>query len=224
MTRNVLGDAADLLARHYGPLPESGPPGEWITLVRVILERGRAVKNGRDWSWVEETPLRTPSETAVQSASRLAEILEAAGHSATKAIALSGCAGWWLREIGDRGAVAAFRQRPLETWERDLRGIRGVSWELADRILLVVGGLAVFPLDRGSMRIAARHGWMGIEDDYDDWQAFFVGGLCDTEVDLRQLAQWTGQLGRDFCGPKPKCEQCPLKGLLPANGPVPLET
>ena len=52
MTRNVLGDAADLLARHYGPLPESGPPGEWITIVRVILERGRAVKNGRDWSWV----------------------------------------------------------------------------------------------------------------------------------------------------------------------------
>jgi hypothetical protein len=64
---------------------------------------------------------------------------------------------------------------------------------------------------------------MGIEDDYDDWQAFFVGGLCDTEVDPREIAHWTGRLGRDFCGLTPKCELCPLKELLPPNGPVPLD-
>ena len=223
MTRKVLEDAANLLARHYGPLAQSGPPGEWITLVRVVLERRRSVKNGRDWSWVDETALRTPAETAAQAVPLLMETLESEGYPATGAIALSGCAQWWLREIGDADAISVFRQRPLESWQRALRAIRGVSWELADRILLAVAGLAVFPLGRGSLRIAARHGWMGLEDDYDEWQAFFVGSLRDRDLDLAQLAQWTERLSHDFCGPTPKCELCPLKGLLPANGPVPLD-
>jgi endonuclease III len=223
MASEILGEAAALLKRHYGSFPQAGPPGDWTTLVRVVLESGHHSKKVRHWSWLEETALRTPGETAALSAPRLAESLGEVGHGARDAAVLNALAKWWLETVGDTDAGAVFHERSLETWQTDLRAIRGVSWELANRILLFVGGLSVYPLDRGSMRIAARHGWVDIHADYEDWQAFFVGGAGDRDVDLTQLSHWNRQLGREFCGAQPKCEECPLKALLPPRGPVPLD-
>lgn len=224
MARHVLSQAVGLLKRHYGLLPEVGPPGEWATLVRVVLERGSPAKKLRDWSWIEEGPLGTPDEAVEQNGSRLAESLEAAGLGASHAGALCGLAKWWLRRIGDGEAEDIFQQRSLEAWQKELRAIRGVSWELADRILLFVGGLEVYPLDRGSLRIAARHGWMEFTAEYEDWQAFFVRILREADVELRPIAKWNVRLARDFCGAQPKCDACPLRTLLPARGPISIGT
>jgi hypothetical protein len=46
--------------------------------------------------------------------------------------------GGWRRRFGDADALAFFRSRSLEQWQQELRAIRGVSWELADRILLFI--------------------------------------------------------------------------------------
>jgi endonuclease-3 related protein len=191
--------------------------------VEVVLEQGGATKCVADWSWIDETPLRTPAEAALQTGLRLAELLEAAGQRARHPGVLPALAEWWIRSFGSNGALADFRQRPLEAWQQELRSIRGVSWELADRILLFAGGLAVYPLDRGSLRIAARHGWMDIATDYDDWQAFFVRGLREADVEIAAASSALSRLGREYCGRRPKCEECPLKPLLPARGPIALE-
>jgi endonuclease III-like uncharacterized protein len=222
MSRSVLSDAGELLRQHYGLLRGFGPPGEWSTLVRLVLERG-SMKKSRDWSWVDETPLQTPGGTATQSVPRLEECLIAAGHAARHAGVLYRLAHWWLRRIGDRETAAAFQQRSLEASQQELRAIRGVSWELADRILLFGGGLDVYPLDRGSMRIAARHGWMEMTAEYEDWQAFFARRAREAGVDLLELAMGNARLGREFCGVQPKCDECPLKTLLPPRGPLPID-
>ncbi len=224
MASEKLAEAAALLKRHYGTLREPGPPGEWATLVRVVLERAHQTKKSCDWSWLEESPLRTAGETAALSASQLAANLEEAEHGVRVAAVLCALAKWWLKTIGDRDTAAAFQNRPLQTWQEELRAIRGVSWKLADRILLFVGGLSVYPLDRGSMRIAARHGWMDMHSEYEDWQAFFVGIERVRDVDLRHLSHWNVRLGREFCGAKPKCDECPLSSMLPERGPLPLDT
>ncbi len=218
MAMNALIGAAHLLERHYGRRPDAGKPGVWSTLVRVVLERAGAAKKAADWSWIDETALRTPGETAECERSRLEDVLEEAGHRAAAASVLSALAKWWLRRFNGSDAPAEFAQRPLEIWQDELRAIRGVNWELADRILRVVGGLAVYPLDRGSMRIAGRHGWVEITAEYDDWQAYFVRGLHDSEINVADVSYWNVRLGRDFCGKQPKCEECPLKTLLPAGG------
>jgi endonuclease III len=223
MTQHVLTRAADLLRRHYGPPPATGPVGNWTTLVRVVLEHGRPAKKSRDWSWLDEGPLREAEETAAQGVSRLVELLEEHNQPAGKAGALCGCAVWWQRRFGAVDAPADFSRRSLESWQSELRAIRGISWELADRILLVVGGLAVYPLDRGSQRIAARHGWVDPAADYDEWQAFFVMSLRDTDFSLPELAHWNVSVGRDYCRAEPRCDECPLKSLLPERGPVALE-
>ena len=223
MPESTVVEAAGLLKRHYGSLPDFGTPGEWSTLVRVVLDRGNSTKKSRDWAWLDDSPLRTPGETAAHSKPLLEEVLGAAGHAASHAGVLHRLAEWWLLAIGESEAAKVLEQRSLEAWQNDLRAIRGVNWDLADRILLFVGGRAVYPLDRGSLRIAARHGWMEMTVEYDDWQVFFVAGLRDADVELAQFSRWSSRLGREFCGAKPKCDDCPLKAMLPARGPIPFD-
>ena len=223
MAQNRLRDMAPLLARHYGPSHTSDASGEWSTLVRIVLGQGRSAKNDRDWSWVADTSLRSAGDAAEQTVPRLVEDLQSAGHAGNKAGLLHTLAEWWQRRIGEVDALAVFGSRSLESWQNELRAIRGVSWDLADRILLFVGGLEVYPLDRASMRISHRHGWMDAASEYDDWQAFFASTARDAGLDLRQLWRWNAQVGREFCGRHPDCQACPLKSLLPAGGPVPFE-
>jgi endonuclease-3 related protein len=223
MALNILMDAAKILERHYRRRA-AWPHGEWLTLVRLVLGRRGSKRVESDWSWLEETPLRRARETAMQTGSQLDEIAVAAGFTSGPVKVLPALARWWLQNFDDADAGADFGKCPLESWQRELRGIRGVSWELADRLLLVVGGLAVYPLDRGSQRIAARHGWIDLSADYDEWQEFFVGGLRDSGVAFGDLSDWNSRVGREFCGAQPKCESCPLKDLLPEKGPIPLAT
>ena len=222
MPRSVLFEAASLLAAHYGPQPQPGAVGQWTTLVRLVLEQGRSQKSDRDWSWIEDSPFSSARETASLDVRGLAERLEAEGQPANKAAVLHALAEWWQQHAADSGSPD-FRGHSLEVWQAELRAIRGVSWELADRILLFVGALTVYPLDRGSMRIAARHGWMDMTSEYDDWQAFLVSAFRNDQLDLVQLSRWNARIARDFCGRLPACDECPLRSLLPPRGPIPIE-
>ncbi len=154
----------------------------------------------------------------------LADLLEATNQPATKARSLHALAEWWQRRIGDGSdATPVFATRSVESWQFELRALPGINCELADRILLFVGGCTVYPLDRGSMRIAARHGWMELSSEYDDWQSFFTTAAKDAALDLGQLSGWNSLVAREFCKSQPHCDECPLKSLLPARGVVSLE-
>jgi len=227
MRQNPASDAALLLTRHYGlsscaVASDDRGSGEWSTLLRIVLEQGRSSKM-RDWTWIADSSLRTAHDAAALSASEIMRVLEAADQPSNKSRVLCELAKWWIRHIGEADALVVFRGRSLEHWQNELRAIRGVSWDLADRILLMVGGCAVYPLDRGSMRIVLRHGWLDTTAEYDDWQAFFVSSAGDSGTSLEQLWRWNLKVGREFCGRKPDCGNCPLKTLLPDRGAVPLE-
>jgi endonuclease-3 related protein len=222
---NILTEAAALLTEHYGEQPLPGPPGEWLTLVRIVLEGGRTSRKALDVRLIEDSPLANPGDTLDQSVAVLAELLEAAKQPSAKAKTLHELARWWQRHFESAlpaGAevVQIFGERSLEFWQRELREIPGVNWELADRILLFVGGHAVYPLDRGSLRIAARHGWVDVAADYEEWQSFFGSAARDGLLDLRQLSRWQLRVGHEFCKARPNCEECPLRSLLPARGVV----
>ena len=223
MTPHVLTAAADLLRQHYGPIRSEGPAAEWNTLVRLVLEHGRPAKRIRDWSWLDDSPLRTAPETLATGVHWLAEILEVNHQKPKLAPPLTGCAKWWQQHFGAADTPADFAHRSIESWQTELRAIAGVNWELADRILLVVGRQTVYPLNRGSLRIAARHGWVEASADYDEWQSFFTAAARDGNVSLLELADWNARVGHDYCRSEPHCDECPLKSLLPAHGPVPLE-
>src|SRR5262245_18835356 len=100
MAHNILGDAARILGQHYGPRVEL-PAGEWLTLVRLVLGRRGLKRSAPDWSGLEDMPLRRPRETAMQTGSRLEEIVGAAGFASGPVRALPALARWWLQNFDD---------------------------------------------------------------------------------------------------------------------------
>jgi endonuclease-3 related protein len=218
----MFNEAVRLLDRCYGRPAGFGPFYRWSTLVRVVLEpRAHVRRKDRDWTWVDDSQLRSARETAAASLAGVVELLRAHKPPARMDTALFHLAQWWIEdELREQESPDAW-QRPVESLRSELRAVHGVGPGLRDRILLFVGGLPAFPIDRAVIRIAGRHGWIEPDADADEWQSFFSRGAANCSVSLVDLAHWFAETGRDFCGPKPYCDCCPLRSLLPAGrGPV----
>ncbi len=138
---------------------------------------------------------------------------------AAKALApLRRIAGWVQdrdleRETLDRLSTEAIR----EEW----RALNGVGPATTDALLLFGLGRPTIPVDRASYRILVRHGWLDSSSDYDEARSVLESIAPDDPEALAQLSLGFEKLGRDACKPSgPKCESCPLRPLLPDNGPV----
>jgi endonuclease-3 related protein len=113
------------------------------------------------------------------------------------------------------GETAVVRQRLLD--------INGIGPETADSLLLYAGGHHSFVVDAYTKRIFARHQWC---DESADYEA--LKGLCESALDHRprdaQLDYWQDyhaqlvMVGKHFCRKRaPRCEDCPLRPLLPLS-------
>lgn len=213
-----LRQAFDLLHAHYGPRRTSALPHTWEMLVLAVLnvhdDAAIAAETRRE---LRESVLDSPAETAAAGVDVIAQAAKPVPRSRQRAAALKELARWWTRRFGE--LAAADWGGAFESSRAELSRIRGVGIALVDRILLFVGGLPAYPLERSSIRVACRHGWQGLEAEYEEWQTFFVPGLEQDGIDLREFSLLMMQVGADFCGSTPKCEACPLKPLLPAGGP-----
>ena len=112
---------------------------------------------------------------------------------------------------------ALLAQRPDELRET-LGALRGFGPETVDAILLFVVGASRFPVDVAAQRVLARHGWIDYDADYHAIQETVALAAPDDPTWLIDLRLLVDRVGRDFCGPTPRCRGCPLEGLLPAGG------
>lgn len=212
---------AEILQRHFGDAIEDVPPATWTGLLKTVLTHGRPIAGkARDWAWLGNSGLGTVPEAVAAGPAEWETALESAGCNPKKAVLLVRLARWWCDEFGADDPGIALSRKSLAHWQTQLRSIRGVSWELADLILLTLRAGPVYPLDRGSRRIVLRHGWLDLSADYDEWQSFFSGLAGDARVSLPWLWTRTSDVGRKYCGSQPKCDECPLRGILPEHGPV----
>lgn len=219
-----LQQATEALRQSYGIQPLPGEPGAWGTVVKLIVGRGlSADKLEKCWGDLAESPLATSRETEVASTAELQEVLEHLGRAGKSAVLLKSVAAWWNRHtdnetwaVPDNGMIGSSQ---IEELRDELRQISGLGLEQADRIMVFVANLPAYPLDRTSLRIAFRHGWLGPEADYEETQTFFVQGLNSDVRELEQFSLWSSKIGKEYCGPQPKCEGCPLQHLLPDGGP-----
>lgn len=220
----ALREAAEALRQRYGLQALPGEVRTWAALVKAILGRGsNSEKLEERWHQLAETPIASAAETEASTVTEIEEILEQLGRFPRAAALLKKLAAWWLRHAdGDHWIEPNQDSRStaqLEALREELKGISGLGVEQADRILLFVIGLAAYPLDRSSLRVACRHGWLDPESTYEECESFFVQGLEGEPNDLQQLSLWAAKTGNEFCGPQPKCERCPLQPFLPAGGP-----
>ena len=166
---------------------------------------------------LQSSPLATPRESAGATAGQLVEILKPVPRGPQKASVVRAVAAWWLSQFGDElspawsASVASYRQ--------SLRQIRGLGPATVDELLLFAGPLPVFPIDRSSLRVAVRHGWLNLSAEDDEAQSLFVEGLNRSTADLQELSRLLTKVGESHCGREPKCDGCPLQSVLPEGGP-----
>ncbi len=193
------------------------PPSAWWRCVGELL-------------WAEHTPtdeitrnlklgpIATPGECAAASTAALMDALAAIPRGPQKATVLNRLAAWWNGEFGDDASPDW--TAGLEYYRHAVRGIRGIGPETADRLLLIAAELPVFPIDRGTLRIAVRHGWLDLPVDDEQAQAAMLSTFEADAATMQQAARHLKMISARYCGRVPDCPSCPLLNFLPEGGPL----
>lgn len=147
------------------------------------------------------------------------------GSPAKLAAVLQRLAHWLVerhRESAD--SLDALATTPTEQLREELVALNGVGAATADAALLFALRRPVYPLDRASYRILARHGWVDPWAEYDEARGLVEHACGDDPERLQHLSRWLERLGREYCKASvAQCEHCPLRAFLPAGGPVGLD-
>lgn len=149
----------------------------------------------------------------------LARLLRPAGYFNVKARRLRAFLAVLVHDF--HGRLETLLGGPLPVARARLLAIPGIGPETADSMLLYAGGQLSFVVDAYTRRIFARHGWCQPDADYDELQRLCEGGLNHLPA-RRRLDYWQDyhaqlvRVGKDYCRPRsPRCEDCPLRPLLP---------
>jgi len=205
----------ELLERHRSARRIEPPQADWQQACRIYLEAdGKPLGDKIEW---EQSCLGSPEETSATRREELAELLEQLKRPVQLIPGLLGLAAWWIKNISEEDPL-------LERWDSErlqqsLRSIKGINRESADRLALRVFGRPVWPWNRATLRVACRHRWISWEADEEEIQSWFRAILREGGSDANQLAAWLHEIGKQYCGPQPRCTTCPLQPLLPASGP-----
>jgi endonuclease III related protein len=97
------------------------------------------------------------------------------------------------------------------TLRKELLDVNGIGPETADSILLYAGKKPVFVIDAYTRRIFQRHGYISLQDSYEQIQQYFMRHL---PKDHRLYNEYHAQIvmvGKNYCNRKnPNCQDCPL--------------
>jgi endonuclease-3 related protein len=187
---------------------------------------GAVLVQNTSWTNVEraianlrEAGLMSPRALFDLPPEELAELIRPAGYFQVKTRRLRNVLRFIIEEYD--GSLDALFAADQPTLREQLLSIHGVGPETADAILLYAGEKATFVVDTYTHRLLARHGWIGYDASYEEIKDYFEGGLPADAAQFNEYHALIVRVGKDYCRRgAPKCEECPLKSLLPAGGIV----
>jgi endonuclease-3 related protein len=140
---------------------------------------------------------------------------------ARSVVMLKRLAGWFAGRFAEEDEAGDEAAWPTPRLRQELTAIRGIGQAKADAILLFGLGRPAYPLDRGTYRVLVRHGWIDPWSDYDEVSRLLIHVTAERTDELARLSDWMTALAKDFCKQgSPRCQSCPLKTLLPEQGPL----
>lgn len=147
------------------------------------------------------------------------------GSPAKLAAVLQRLARWLVERHGESAnTLDALADTSTDQLREELVGVNGVGAATADAALLFALRRPVYPLDRASYRILARHGWVDPWTEYDEARGLVEHACGDDPERLQHLSRWLERLGREYCKASvARCEHCPLRDFLPVGGPLALD-
>jgi endonuclease III related protein len=215
-------ESLEALGPPFPPVSTNEPGIVFAVLTGSLLSRMFAPRQARTaWEAFHAAGFDSPVVVARANVTQLVEATQKLDAplkplSAKTLMPLHLLAKW----IVDRGGLAALDDIPTEELRDDLLLIPGISPAMTDALLLYGLKRPVYPADRPTYRILARHGWIEPTTDYEETRATIEEPAHGDVVVLSNLAAWFDRTGELYCRARgAMCEGCPLQPFLPENGP-----
>jgi endonuclease III related protein len=212
MLSEQLKEIYDLLYKRFGP--QDWWPGD--TPFEVIV--GAILTQNTNWTNVEKAiiniknaDLLTPEKLHHIDITKLAALIRPAGYFNIKAKRLKNFLDWFFDNYDGR-FVSLEKVKTYELWEQ-LLSVKGIGPETADSILLYALNRPVFVVDAYTARVCARHQLISEDADYHQIQETFESNLPSNTQLFNEFHALIVNLGKNYCKPTPKCEECPLNPL-----------
>ncbi len=142
---------------------------------------------------------------------QLAELIRPAGYFNIKTQRLRNFLSYFVETYG--GDVGRMRKRPVATLREELLAVKGIGRETADSILLYALEKPIFVIDAYTHRALSRHFLITEEADYDEMQQLMMSSFPEDTAHYNEYHALLVRIGKEFCKPKPQCENCPLNGV-----------
>ena len=195
-----------------------GPQHWWPGETRFEIIIGAILTQNTNWSNVEKaiTNLKAANALGPQALyqmdiTTLAELIHPSGYYNIKAKRIKSFLGWLFENYA--GDVDALAGLPADTLREELLSIKGIGPETADSIVLYAYDKCVFVVDAYTCRIMARHLLLEAGTDYEQTREFFQGNLENDTTLFNEFHALLVRVGKEFCKPKAKCQNCPLENL-----------
>jgi endonuclease-3 related protein len=143
----------------------------------------------------------------------LRTLIRPSGYMVRKAAAIKAFVAFLDRDHDS--SLARLAAQPTNVVRRQLLDLPGVGEETADAILLYALLHPVAVVDEYLRRIADRHGLAGRDRKYGEVQRLVDDAFANDPEEFRlqlfnEFHALVVAVGKDHCGPKPRCESCPL--------------
>ncbi len=218
-----LRRAYELMLAQFGHLHWWPGDTPFEVCVGAILTQNTAWTNvERAIANLKKAKVLEPRKLFALPEAKLAKLIRPAGYFNVKARRLRS----FLRALVEQFDADLEKMMDGETpvVRERLLAINGIGPETADSMLLYAGGYRSFVIDAYTRRIFRRHHWcFEPADSYDELKALCEGALKQKPA-AEQLDYWQDyhaqlvMVGKHFCRTRaPRCNECPLKSLLPGK-------
>ncbi len=223
------GQHSSELMRYYVAMSGALGPMRWWparTPFEVIV--GAILTQSTAWGNVElaianlsEARLLTPAAMRRVRVSRLATLIRPSGYFRQKAKKLKAFVEFLHAGYG--GSLRRMFLTPTLQLREKLLSVHGIGPETADSILLYAGNHPVFVVDAYTHRIFGRHGITDGKPEYENVRALIEASIPARTELFNEFHALIVNTGKNWCRKSvPRCGECPLRTLLPANSPLSL--
>lgn len=199
-------------------LKQFGPQFWWPADTKLEVIAGAILTQNTNWGNVEKALQNLKKQKFLNtvalhkiSLKELAAMIKPAGYFNVKAKRLKNFISFFWREYS--GDFNKMGREDLGQLREKLLAVNGIGPETADSILLYALDKPIFVVDAYTKRFLYRHNFVKVDETYHGVQEKFMHFLKNDAQLFNEYHALIVRLGKDFCRPSPRCEQCPLKNF-----------
>ncbi len=216
----VLTEIYDSLFKSFGS--QYWWPGD--TDFEVVV--GAILTQNTNWANVEKAikNLKTAKVFTLKklhqiNQDKLAELIKPSGYFNVKAKRLKHFIEWLFTNYN--GSLSKLFTQDCAILREQLLSVNGIGRETADSIILYAAEKPAFVVDAYTKRVLVRHGLITEDYNYDEIKAVFEENLPEEVSLYNEYHALIVRVGKYYCKPKMRCEECPLKDVYRRSASVP---